>query len=229
MVGRGAHALLTARSPRIPPSGRPRGGAIQRRDDAKAVARRRRRSCPRGPGGTGRLCRLGAAGGGGRLGLTHRGVRHDRRPAADRPRTDPNHDVEAAPGAGLDRGVGHLRLRRSATALRPGHPDLRPPFRRIWTFRGRALLEFPPAVAYGRLYLPVRRPLLRAGCRSGQDGLGHRTRRCGWASPAVQERVDLRHVHRAADRPAAPSPGATASSSPTTPTAAGSSGSGRPG
>jgi hypothetical protein len=25
--------------------------------------------------------------------------------------------------------------------------DLRPPFRRIWTFRGRALLEFPPALA----------------------------------------------------------------------------------
>ena len=29
---------------------------------------------------------------------------------------------------------------------------LRPPFRRIWTFRARKLLEFPPAIAYGRLY-----------------------------------------------------------------------------
>ena len=30
---------------------------------------------------------------------------------------------------------------------------LKPPFRALWTFHGRALLEFPPAVAYGRLYL----------------------------------------------------------------------------
>ena len=29
---------------------------------------------------------------------------------------------------------------------------LKPPFRRIWTFRARNLVEFPPAVAYGRLY-----------------------------------------------------------------------------
>ena len=30
--------------------------------------------------------------------------------------------------------------------------NLRPPFRRLWTWHGRALLEFPPAVAYGRVY-----------------------------------------------------------------------------
>jgi hypothetical protein len=40
--------------------------------------------------------------------------------------------------------------------LRAAHElDHRPPFRRLWTFRGRALLEFPPAVAYGRVYLPT--------------------------------------------------------------------------
>lgn len=32
---------------------------------------------------------------------------------------------------------------------------LRPPYRPTWTFHGRALLEFPPAVAYGRVYLPT--------------------------------------------------------------------------
>src|SRR5205823_14639606 len=30
---------------------------------------------------------------------------------------------------------------------------LRPPFRRLWTFHGRALLEFPPVVGYGRVYI----------------------------------------------------------------------------
>ena len=29
---------------------------------------------------------------------------------------------------------------------------LAPPFRRVWTFRARNLVEFPPAVAYGRLF-----------------------------------------------------------------------------
>jgi outer membrane protein assembly factor BamB len=30
--------------------------------------------------------------------------------------------------------------------------ELAPPFRRAWTFRARTLVEFPPAIAYGRLY-----------------------------------------------------------------------------
>jgi outer membrane protein assembly factor BamB len=38
---------------------------------------------------------------------------------------------------------------RTAAAAAPG---LRPPFRRVWTAGGRSLIEFPPALAYGRLY-----------------------------------------------------------------------------
>src|SRR5579872_25286 len=30
--------------------------------------------------------------------------------------------------------------------------SLAPPFRRVWTFHARSLVEFPPAVAYGRLF-----------------------------------------------------------------------------
>jgi outer membrane protein assembly factor BamB len=68
--------------------------------------------------------------------------------------------------------------------------DLRPPFRRIWTFRGRALLEFPPAVAYGRLYLPTFDGRFYAlDAETGKTVWSHRTRRCGWASPAVRERL----------------------------------------
>lgn len=66
---------------------------------------------------------------------------------------------------------------------------LRPPFRRIWTFRGRALLEFPPAVAYGRLYLPTFDGRFYAlDARTAEVVWSRRTNRCGWATPAVWER-----------------------------------------
>jgi outer membrane protein assembly factor BamB len=68
--------------------------------------------------------------------------------------------------------------------------ELRPPFRRVWTFRGRALLEFPPAVAYDRLYLPTfdgRFYALEAG--TGEVIWSKRTNRCGWATPAVWKRT----------------------------------------
>ena len=74
---------------------------------------------------------------------------------------------------------------------------LRPPFRRIWTFRGRALLEFPPAVAYGRVFLPdLRRPLLRAGRPHREDDLEppQPALRLGLACGQWPARV--RHVHR---------------------------------
>ena len=137
--------------------------------------------------------RLGAAGGE-RPGLTHRGVRHDRRPAAGRPapipattsRPRPERDSTVAWGT---YGYDDRRLR-----FAPGI-DLRPPFRRIWTFRGRALLEFPQW--HTAVSTCVRRPLLRAGCRDGQDGLepSHPPLRLGLARRAGAHR--LRHVHRA--------------------------------
>ena len=71
-------------------------------------------------------------------------------------------------------------------------PDvrLRPPFRRAWTFRGRALLEFPPAVAYGRLYLPTFDGRFYAlDARTGKTVWQRRTNRCGWATPAVWKRL----------------------------------------
>ena len=67
---------------------------------------------------------------------------------------------------------------------------LRPPFRRIWTFRGRALLEFPPAVAYGRLFLPTFDGRFYAiDARTGKPVWAKRTNRCGWATPAVWKRL----------------------------------------
>src|SRR5690348_3489354 len=43
-------------------------------------------------------------------------------------------------------GAGNARLRAVAA------PRLRPPFRNLWTFHGKALLEFPPVVGYGTLF-----------------------------------------------------------------------------
>jgi outer membrane protein assembly factor BamB len=66
---------------------------------------------------------------------------------------------------------------------------LRPPFRRIWTFYGRALLEFPPAIAYGRVYLPTFDGRFYAlDARTGKTIWSRRRRRCVWASPAVWRR-----------------------------------------
>ena len=39
-----------------------------------------------------------------------------------------------------------------AARHRVGPSALKPPFRRVWMFRARQLLEFPPAIGYGRLY-----------------------------------------------------------------------------
>ena len=77
---------------------------------------------------------------------------------------------------------------------------LRPPFRRVWTFRGRALLEFPPAVAYGRIYLPTFDGRFYAlDARTGKTIWSHRTGRCGWASPAVWDsRVYVTFIGRRA-------------------------------
>ena len=68
--------------------------------------------------------------------------------------------------------------------------DLRPPFRERWTVRGRNLIEFPPAVAYGRLYVgtnPGR--FLAIEAETGEIAWEKRFRRCIAASPTVADGV----------------------------------------
>jgi outer membrane protein assembly factor BamB len=73
----------------------------------------------------------------------------------------------------------------SRTREAPG-VALRPPYRRVWTWHGRALIEFPPAVAGGRLYVTTFDGRLYAlDARTGRTVWRYRSRRCGWASPAV--------------------------------------------
>jgi outer membrane protein assembly factor BamB len=101
-------------------------------------------------------------------------------------------------------GFDAARLRASPIA------KLAPPFRRLWTFHGRALLEFPPAVAYGRLYLPTFDGRFYAlDSKTGKAIWRFDSGRCSWASPAVAGRVvfetflnrgsDCDHQHAALD------------------------------
>jgi outer membrane protein assembly factor BamB len=63
---------------------------------------------------------------------------------------------------------------------------LRPPYRLQWVFHADSLLEFPPSVAYGRLYLPTfAGRLLALAPWSGRVLWRYDSHRCAWASPAV--------------------------------------------
>jgi outer membrane protein assembly factor BamB len=70
------------------------------------------------------------------------------------------------------------------THVAPG--KVHPPFRRIWFFGARNLLEFPPAIAYGRLYFTTNSGVTFAvGVRSGGRAWRRSSGRCVASSPAV--------------------------------------------
>jgi outer membrane protein assembly factor BamB len=114
--------------------------------------------------------------------LTHRG--HDvvgsptvefvpTQPVAPRP----------PPGGGLAWSMYGLDPRRTRSVA--GVRFVRP-LRRLWTFHGKALLEFPPAAVGGRLYLPTFDGRFFAlDARTGRALWRFRAGRCSWASPAV--------------------------------------------
>jgi outer membrane protein assembly factor BamB len=65
---------------------------------------------------------------------------------------------------------------------------LRPPFRAhpVWTFRGHALLEFPPVLGYGRIYIVNNKgEVFALDERRGKPVWTYRSGRCSAASPAV--------------------------------------------
>jgi outer membrane protein assembly factor BamB len=67
---------------------------------------------------------------------------------------------------------------------------LRPPFRTVWTFRARKLLEFPPVIAYGRLYVVNNSgTLFSISAATGRAQWRYRSHRCSAASPAVAHEV----------------------------------------
>jgi outer membrane protein assembly factor BamB len=68
--------------------------------------------------------------------------------------------------------------------------DLAPPFRSIWAFHAHKLVEFPPAVAYGRLFFANNSGVLYAiGAKNGRKAWEFDSHRCVAASPAVDRHV----------------------------------------
>src|SRR3954469_19576678 len=72
-----------------------------------------------------------------------------------------------------------------------GIPDrIRPPFGGRWFFRGRDLVEFPPTIAYGRLYCANAKGKLFAVDTKLRGAVWQRwTRRCTAATPAVADPI----------------------------------------
>jgi outer membrane protein assembly factor BamB len=63
----------------------------------------------------------------------------------------------------------------------------RPPYQGVWRFRARTLLEFPPAIAHGRLYFAnAAGTLFAVSARTGKRAWRYRARRCVAASPGIR-------------------------------------------
>ena len=72
-------------------------------------------------------------------------------------------------------------------------PDVpvRPPFRKVWTSGGASLLEFPPVIAYNRLFLADGAGrVLAVSTKTGARAWTFNEHRCQAASPAVD---DMKH------------------------------------
>ena len=73
-----------------------------------------------------------------------------------------------------------------ATRDRAVQLALRPPFRRVWSFGGGSLIEFPPSIGYGRLYFSTNSGTLAAvNMKTGKRAWKYFSGRCVAASPAV--------------------------------------------
>ena len=73
-----------------------------------------------------------------------------------------------------------------ATRDRSVQLALKPPFRKVWRYYAGSLVEFPPAIAYGRLYFSTNSGVVTAlNTKTGKRAWVHRSGRCVAASPAV--------------------------------------------
>ena len=80
-----------------------------------------------------------------------------------------------------------LKVQRTHTAT---DFKLRPPYRLRWVFKARHVLEFPPSIAYGRLYLAQQRGRFFAvHHRTGKIVWERRFNHCSASSPTVAYRV----------------------------------------
>jgi outer membrane protein assembly factor BamB len=97
----------------------------------------------------------------------------------------------AAPPPPPEPGIAWPTYGHDAARLRFGNGiALAPPYGRIWTFRAQSLVEFPPAVGYGRLFFANNAGILFAiGAKNGKRAWKVDTKRCVAASPALDRHV----------------------------------------
>jgi outer membrane protein assembly factor BamB len=85
--------------------------------------------------------------------------------------------------------------------------DHRPPFRRLWTVFGRSLIEFPPVIAYGRLYFgTIGGRFLAVEAETGEILWEKKFGRFTAASPAVADGIVYQPLmnKRGTDRASSP-------------------------
>jgi outer membrane protein assembly factor BamB len=86
--------------------------------------------------------------------------------------------------------------------------DHRPPYRRVWTFDARRLLEFSPVIAYGRLYVAnIAGDLFAVDASTGKSVWEKQFRRFSAASPTVGDGVVYHPLMNARDEDRAKAPG----------------------
>ncbi len=68
--------------------------------------------------------------------------------------------------------------------------SLAPPFKTAWLFRAQSLVEFPPAIGYGRLFFANNAGVVLAvGAKNGKRAWSYNSHRCVAASPALDRHV----------------------------------------
>lgn len=97
--------------------------------------------------------------------------------------------TEPSPGRAVPQEIAWPTFGFDNERLRfPAGIRLRPPFRTLWVAGGRNLLEFPPAIGYGRLYFTNSTGVLFAvNTRTGKHAWRFESGRCAASSPAVAD------------------------------------------
>jgi outer membrane protein assembly factor BamB len=98
--------------------------------------------------------------------------------------------TEAAPVTPAEPGVYWPTYRFGAERHGVADYPQRPPFKTRWFFRARTLVEFPPAIGYGRLYFTNNYGRLYAvNAKTGRRAWKKDSGRCVASSPAVWEHL----------------------------------------
>jgi outer membrane protein assembly factor BamB len=98
--------------------------------------------------------------------------------------------AEAVPQQPAEPGILWPTYGYSPNRLRVGPGKHQPPFQTVWRFRARQLLEFPPAIAYGRLYFAnAHGTVFAISAKTGKRAWSRKTGRCQASSPAVDRHV----------------------------------------